>query len=176
MIRTCDFRFRRPTLYPAELWAQVTQVGSRAGKGSGGSGGEGGIRTRDTDLCPYTRLAGGRPRPLGHLSRYSLRLPPESPRGGQKRHINCQGAEEEGFEPPALSRCGFQDRRLRPLGHSSKGPGKRIDRRGGRGCQGARQRCARRLEPRVHGADGLVRKWTVTSRSAPSRRRTRRPG
>ena len=29
-------------------------------------------------------------------------------------------AEEEGFEPPALSRCGFQDRCLRPLGHSSK--------------------------------------------------------
>ena len=28
-------------------------------------------------------------------------------------------AEEEGFEPPALSRCGFQDRCLRPLGHSS---------------------------------------------------------
>ena len=27
--------------------------------------------------------------------------------------------EEEGFEPPALSRYGFQDRRLRPLGHSS---------------------------------------------------------
>ena len=28
--------------------------------------------------------------------------------------------EEEGFEPPALSRYGFQDRRLRPLGHSSE--------------------------------------------------------
>ncbi len=30
-------------------------------------------------------------------------------------------AEEEGFEPPALSCCGFQDRCLRPLGHSSHG-------------------------------------------------------
>ena len=28
-------------------------------------------------------------------------------------------AEEEGFEPPVLAHCGFQDRRLRPLGHSS---------------------------------------------------------
>jgi hypothetical protein len=29
-------------------------------------------------------------------------------------------AEEEGFEPPVLSHCGFQDRRLKPLGHSSR--------------------------------------------------------
>src|SRR5690625_5209315 len=28
--------------------------------------------------------------------------------------------EEEGFEPPVLSYNGFQDRRLRPLGHSSR--------------------------------------------------------
>ena len=28
-------------------------------------------------------------------------------------------AEEEGFEPPELSLNGFQDRRLKPLGHSS---------------------------------------------------------
>ena len=28
--------------------------------------------------------------------------------------------EEEGFEPPELSLSGFQDRRLKPLGHSSK--------------------------------------------------------
>lgn len=34
-------------------------------------------------------------------------------------------AEEEGFEPPVLSYGGFQDRCLRPLGHSSfvTGPG-----------------------------------------------------
>src|SRR4029079_10716197 len=29
-------------------------------------------------------------------------------------------AEEEGFEPPELSLGGFQDRCLRPLGHSSR--------------------------------------------------------
>src|SRR5688572_12685032 len=29
-------------------------------------------------------------------------------------------AEEEGFEPPVLAHNGFQDRRLQPLGHSSK--------------------------------------------------------
>jgi hypothetical protein len=28
-------------------------------------------------------------------------------------------AEGEGFEPPDLSVCGFQDRRLKPLGHPS---------------------------------------------------------
>lgn len=28
-------------------------------------------------------------------------------------------AEGEGFEPPELSLSGFQDRRLRPLGHPS---------------------------------------------------------
>jgi hypothetical protein len=32
-------------------------------------------------------------------------------------------AEEEGFEPPELSLGGFQDRCLRPLGHSSGVPG-----------------------------------------------------
>ena len=29
-------------------------------------------------------------------------------------------AEGEGFEPPDLSVCGFQDRRLKPLGHPSR--------------------------------------------------------
>src|SRR6476659_6358777 len=34
--------------------------------------------------------------------------------------FDCQpSAEEEGFEPPGLSSSGFQDRRLKPLGHSS---------------------------------------------------------
>ena len=31
-----------------------------------------------------------------------------------------KSAEAEGFEPPDLSVCGFQNRRLRPLGHTSK--------------------------------------------------------
>src|SRR6185295_18138697 len=33
--------------------------------------------------------------------------------------FDCQRAEEEGFEPPELALGGFQDRCLRPLGHSS---------------------------------------------------------
>ena len=47
---------------------------------------------------PHTRLAGEHHRPLGHLSNL---------------------AEEVGFEPTVLSYNGFQDRRLKPLGHSS---------------------------------------------------------
>jgi hypothetical protein len=40
------------------------------------------------------------------------------------RLFGCQSlAEEEGFEPPELSLGGFQDRCLRPLGHSSGVPG-----------------------------------------------------
>ena len=35
------------------------------------------------------------------------------------RKYTCILAEEEGFEPPELALNGFQDRRLRPLGHSS---------------------------------------------------------
>ena len=42
-IRTCDLRFRRPTLYPAELRAQTDQSSES---------GEGGIRTRDGGFRP----------------------------------------------------------------------------------------------------------------------------
>ena len=35
--------------------------------------------------------------------------------------LSKQLAEEEGFEPPELALGGFQDRCLRPLGHSSEG-------------------------------------------------------
>src|SRR5437868_2085338 len=86
-------------------------------------GGERGIRTLGTVL-QYTRLASEHLRPLGHLSVCSPTL-----HTSHYSVVNCQGqrsvmasaraAEEEGFEPPALSRCGFQDRCLRPLGHSS---------------------------------------------------------
>src|SRR5215471_6112636 len=47
-----------------------------------------------------------------------VRIPP-SPPGSSRRFSVGLKEEEEGFEPPALSRYGFQDRRLRPLGHSS---------------------------------------------------------
>gem|GEM_PF-916127 len=54
------------------------------------------------EYYPHTRLAGEHHRPLGHLSAdYSFL------------------AEEVGFEPTVLSYNGFQDRRLKPLGHSS---------------------------------------------------------
>ncbi len=50
---------------------------------------------------PINRLAGGCLQPLGHLSR-----------------TVCM-AEGVGFEPTELSLSGFQDRRLKPLGHPS---------------------------------------------------------
>src|SRR6266487_2938947 len=52
---------------------------------------------------PTNRLAGGCLRPLGHLSKLGL-------------------AEGVGFEPTELSLSGFQDRRLKPLGHPSASP------------------------------------------------------
>src|SRR5881628_4268801 len=53
---------------------------------------------------PINRLAGGCLQPLGHLSKRDL-------------------AEGVGFEPTELSLSGFQDRRLKPLGHpSARGP------------------------------------------------------
>ncbi len=53
---------------------------------------------------PHTRLAGEHHQP----ARSSLR-----------RMVTVLLAEEVGFEPTELSLNGFQDRRLRPLGHSS---------------------------------------------------------
>jgi hypothetical protein len=49
-IRTCDLRFRRPTLYPAELRARVDPEDSGRAAGAASrseASGEGGIRTRD---------------------------------------------------------------------------------------------------------------------------------
>jgi hypothetical protein len=40
--------------------------------------------------------------------------------GGSRNDIDVLVAEGEGFEPPDLSINGFQDRRLKPLGHPSK--------------------------------------------------------
>ncbi len=38
-----------------------------------------------------------------------------------KRNRNDEVAVGEGFEPPELSLNGFQDRRLKPLGHPTAG-------------------------------------------------------
>ena len=53
-----------------------------------------------SQFYPTNRLAGGCLQPLGHLSKTVL-------------------AEGVGFEPTELSLSGFQDRRLKPLGHPS---------------------------------------------------------
>jgi hypothetical protein len=76
-------------------------------------------------VAPYAGLANRCLQPLGHLSgHHDRRL-----RRWFRQLFGCQGCderveEEEGFEPPVLSHNGFQDRRLKPLGHSSKFGGK----------------------------------------------------
>ena len=50
---------------------------------------------------------------------------PRQPRGKSHPSLQCRNwadwvAEGEGFEPPDLSVNGFQDRRLKPLGHPSE--------------------------------------------------------
>ena len=69
------------------------------------NGGERGIRTPGTPFGAYNRLAGDRFQPLSHLS---TACP-----------VHYCMAEGAGFEPANLSVKGFQDRRLRPLGHPS---------------------------------------------------------
>ncbi len=54
---------------------------------------------------------------FGHASARHSRAPPTRHADADRSDFLTE--EEEGFEPPALSRYGFQDRRLRPLGHSS---------------------------------------------------------
>src|SRR5215216_6271851 len=70
-------------------------------------------------VAPYAGLANRCLQPLGHLSGHDRRL-----RRWFRQLFGCQVRvrveEEEGFEPPVLSHYGFQDRRLKPLGHSSK--------------------------------------------------------
>src|SRR3954451_5270978 len=84
-------------LYPAELWPHFHCW----------------RRGRDSNprySFPYAALARRCLRPLGHLS------------GSMLAHVTIRlsPAEGEGFEPPGLSSSGFQDRRLKPLGHPSK--------------------------------------------------------
>ncbi len=58
---------------------------------------------------PHTRLAGEHHRP----TRSSLR------KKNTVIYYSCDMAEGVGFEPTELSFNGFQDRRLKPLGHPS---------------------------------------------------------
>ena len=80
-------------LYPIELRAHTTHEQHMAERR--------GFEPPD-QFYPINRLAGGCLQPLGHLSKVRL-------------------AEGVGFEPTELSLSGFQDRRLKPLGHPSAG-------------------------------------------------------
>src|SRR5215813_8175127 len=100
-------------LYPVELWLLVQRRG------------------RDSNprysFWPYNSLANCRLRPLGHLSRsivdLSIALHPSLPYSVfNPFSVSEAAAEEEGFEPPALACDGFQDRCLKPFGHSSRQP------------------------------------------------------
>ena len=71
------------------------------------NGGERGIRTPGTPFRAYIRLAGEPIRPLWQLSAPNI------------SNLCFFLAEGAGFEPANLSVNGFQDRRLRPLGHPS---------------------------------------------------------
>ncbi len=94
-IRTSDLRFRRPLLYPAEPRARVFKTNKPANRVAERAGFE-----------PAVRVYG-----VHSLSR---RAPSADSATSPRR------AEEEGFEPPVrFTYGGFQDRCLRPLGHSS---------------------------------------------------------
>src|SRR5215210_2039627 len=69
-IRTCDLRFRRPTLYPAELRAPVRpRIATRPGPSPCGAEAERAGFEPAMGFKPHTRLAGECLQPLGHLSR-----------------------------------------------------------------------------------------------------------
>src|SRR5688572_15970606 len=69
-IRTCDLRFRRPTLYPAELRAPVRpRIATGSGSSRFGAEAERAGFEPAMGFKPHTRLAGECLQPLGHLSR-----------------------------------------------------------------------------------------------------------
>jgi hypothetical protein len=87
------------------------------------------------EVSPHTRLAGERLQPtrpslrfrqfVDSLTRWDLKL--DSPGIEEKNDLTIQRindltklAEGVGFEPTELSLNGFQDRRLKPLGHPSR--------------------------------------------------------
>ena len=122
-IRTSDPQIRNLMLYPAELRSHKKDKHCR--------------RTdnvcffrSDGDLNPgyryqYTSLAGKRLRPLGHRSFFfpvtlccGIRLEKFRPAEPHGRNANKNGWR--GIRTPGgLHLNGFQDRRLRPLGHPS---------------------------------------------------------
>ena len=106
-IRTSNPRFRRPVLYPIEPWIPTkNDVAEKEGF------------EPSVQFNPHAGLANRYLRPLGHLSMIAL---PQASLLTLFSLFGChyELAEEEGFEPPELSLGGFQDRCLRPLGHSS---------------------------------------------------------
>ena len=72
-------------------------------------------------VSQYTRLAGERLRPTRPSLRKSLFYMLRSTCASNicEKYTCLNLAEEVGFEPTVLSHNGFQDRRLKPLGHSS---------------------------------------------------------
>ena len=94
--------------------------GGKTGKWCGGlkNGGESGIRTRGTPLKGVQSLS----RRSLSTTQPSLRFVAGlSSKNGDKNlpRVSIFLAEGAGFEPANLSVNGFQDRRLRPLGHPS---------------------------------------------------------
>src|SRR5690349_19500574 len=113
-------------LYPVELWLHLpTSTKSHASRSRRSppwygqrTGGESGIRTRDTS-CPVCRFS----KPVPSATRPPLQTTQQALSSLVPSAIRLSVSrveEEEGFEPPVLSHNGFQDRRLKPLGHSSK--------------------------------------------------------
>ena len=130
----------------------------------GKSGGEGGIRTHGRGLA-YTHLAGVRLKPTRPPLLFDCATPRirksyqphlASPFKGEGYFVCAQGsqlpstvsnfgssvtlAEGVGFEPTVLSYNGFQDRRLKPLGHPSIF--RRVQRRTSAGQRDAGRRTA----------------------------------
>ena len=66
------------------------------------------------DGCPLASLAGTKDVTYAAFSSFIL-----LPTSLVPRVLYIMMAEREGFEPPELSLNGFQDRRLKPLGHLS---------------------------------------------------------
>lgn len=123
-------RFRQPVpvhghVHASRIAVSRLRKATRPGPNRRSFGGEGGIRTLGAGLYPLAGLANRCLQPLGHPSRMLVaeflgarRTTPHS------RLFSFHSlAEEEGFEPPELSLGGFQDRCLRPLGHSPGMPG-----------------------------------------------------
>ena len=132
--RTSNPRFRRPVLYPLSYGSSIihrTQTTNpndkRRGRKRSGQGAEREGFEPSVQVNPIRRFS----KPVPSATRPSLpgnlrSIPPNGSRMPSELHLrdtirlSSQPAEEEGFEPPELALGGFQDRCLRPLGHSSR--------------------------------------------------------